>query len=599
MKGTVVATWIRTCRKIYGNEFVNKAMDKAQWGNSKIFSPLEDVDDNRVKDFVKEMSTLAGTDTKTLWGNIGEDNIKAFLHDYPAFFQHDNLYSFFKSMFDVHISMTKKFKGAKPPLVEMKPISKREAIFTYRSKRGMFDYLQGMIKGSAEHFKEKIDLMVLEKTEESIIIKMTFEKDIYFKKTYTFNKLLSLGFIKNIAAKAGIFTFIFSILTLIPLMGVTNIIKALIGALVSSIAAFIAIEMLIRPKKSIEEELKKINNSEYSEDGAIVTGDFFEGLYDGIMKHKKLVTADFIGFKGVTDEINTFVKNIDGIATSMSGTSDEISGVVEQVANCAVSQAENTQETAASLNDNITTLKKIVDTENENKEQLENAMDKINNSYKSVDNTSKNIMETLVNFQEVKDKGVEIEGKAKNITGIVSLVSEISEQTNLLALNASIEAARAGEAGKGFSVVAEEVKKLAEQTQSAVEEINSNLEVFVSDINLLVKKIEAQYNVLKNETGSLESVRNLSYEATKAVGSVSKAMIKTVEDLNNEADSINGIYENIESLAAIAEENSAASEEVSASVINYTNQIKLLTDNIGQFKGITEYFKNDLNKYKI
>ena len=50
--------------------------------------------------------------------------------DYPAFFVHDNLYSFLKSLFDIHVVMTKRFAGAKPPIVEIEPISAREAIFT-------------------------------------------------------------------------------------------------------------------------------------------------------------------------------------------------------------------------------------------------------------------------------------------------------------------------------------------------------------------------------------------------------------------------------------------------------------------------------------
>ena len=76
-------------------------------------------------------------------------------------------------------------------------------------------------------------------------------------------------------------------------------------------------------------------------------------------------------------------------------------------------------------------------------------------------------------------------------------------------------------------------------------------------------------------------------------------MIETINELNKEADSIATIYDRIESLAAIAEENSASSEEVSANVSNYTNEIKKLIDNIHEFKNITEGFKGELSKYKI
>lgn len=297
--------------------------------------------------------------------------------------------------------------------------------------------------------------------------------------------------------------------------------------------------------------------------------------------------------------MNNFVDNINIISDSMNHTSKEISGVVEQVANSSVSQAENTEEAVSVLNCNIENLKSIVNSENNNKSELEKALDKVNNSYDSVNNTSKNILDTLNNFQELKDTGLKLESNAKDITNIVSIVSGISEQTNLLALNASIEAARAGEQGKGFAVVAEEVAKLAEQSKDAVQEINTNLVKFAEDVKGLVDKIGSQYTILQDETKNLETVRSISYEATTSIRSVSSSMIKTINELNKEADSISGIYGNIESLAAIAEENSASSEEVSANVSSYINEIDKLVKNIHAFKEITETFKLDLNKYKI
>lgn len=599
MKGTIVATWMKTCRKLYDDETVDKAMNSVGWDSSKVFLPGEDVDDQKVKDVIADISSITKDPVNTLWKKIGLDNINAFHNDYPAFFKHENLYSFFKSMFDVHVVMTKKFPGAKPPIVSIVPISNREAVFEYKSQRGMFDYLMGMIEGSAKFFNEKLDVKQIEKTDTSVKLKFIFEKDIYYKKVYKFNKLLSLGFIKNIGLKIGIFNFVCCLIVSILLFGLGSIINNIIISIIAFIGSYISASLLVRPKSIITDSISRINEGSYLENGDIETNDFFEDMYKLLNLHKKTVRADFVGFKGITDEMGTFVKNIDKISTSMSSTSNDISGVVEQVADCAVSQAENTENVASVLNENISDLKNIVDNENNNKKELETAIDKINNSYENVNSTSKNILDTLQQFKEVKDKGINLQSKAEDITDIVSIVSGISEQTNLLALNASIEAARAGEHGRGFAVVAEEIRKLAEQSQSSVEEINSNLAKFVEEIKELVDKIESQFNVLQDETKNLEGVRKISYEATTSVGTVASSMIETINKLNSEAESISGIYNNVESLAAIAEENSASSEEVSANVANYTNQIKKLVKGIGEFREITESFKNDLEKYKI
>lgn len=599
MKGTVVGTWVKTCKKLYGNDVVESVLDEVKLGRKKIFLPFEDVKDNTVYKFVETISSKVGKSKNEVWQNIGVDNIGAFFETFPAFFEHENLYSFFKSLFDIHVVMTKKFPGAKPPLVSITPISKREAIFTYNSKRGMFDYLRGLIRGAAEFFNEKVEVQELERTADSVKLKFTFDRDIYYKKAYKFNKLLSFGFIKSFGAKVGIFTFIISIITFLPMLGIHNSVKSILAALISSLAAFIASEVMILPNKSIKEEIQRLKNNNFNIESSIATGDFWEDMHLELGEYAKGMTANFVGFKGLTDEMNTFVKNVQGISKEMKDTSSEISEVVEQVADSFVSQTENTQDSVTVLNNNIKSLKEVVNNENYNKKQLENAIDKINNSYKSVETTSKTIVESLDRFKEVKSQGIELSSKAKDITDIVLLVSEISDQTNLLALNASIEAARAGEMGKGFSIVAEEVRKLSEQTEDAVKKINNNLKAFVLDIGDLVFKIGEQYDVLGQETSNLENVRKLSSDANSAAKAVANSMIETVEKLNKEVVSISGIYENMEGIVSISEENSAASEEVSASVTNYMNQISKLTDNVGEFKKIAENFKGDLSKYKI
>lgn len=599
MKGTVVATWIRTCRRLYGDIVVDKAMIANGWSSGKIFSPAENVDDEKIISVIVQIARSQNLEVKDLWRNIGKDNLKSFAEDFPAFFEHENLYSFLKSMYDVHIVMVKRLPGAVPPLVGIEAISNKDAIFSYKSKRAMFDYFLGMLDGSCERFNEKIKIQELERTSDSLKLKLTFEKDIFFKKKYHFSKLLSLGFIRNFGAKVSVFTFIISALSSVLLMGTDNIARLLLAALVPAAASFIASSVLVAPKRLLEETLNKMSANNFVEDIEVDTKDFFEELFKCVSGHKKTIRADFVGFKGITDEMNTFADRINIITDSMNTTSVEITDVVEQVANSSVDQAQNTERAVSILNDNIQALRSIVKNENTNKDELQQAIDKINNSYRNVENTSKNILGSLEKFQEVKDKGENLESKAKDITNIVSIVSGISEQTNLLALNASIEAARAGEAGRGFSVVAEEVRKLAEQTTGAVQEINSNLAQFVDEIKVLVDKIEDQYGVLESETGNLQRVRDISYEATTSIQTVSESTIRTIEELNKETDSIASIYDTLESLAAIAEENSASSEEVSASVANYTNEIGKLIDNIQEFKKITQSFKSDLGRYKI
>lgn len=599
MKGTVVATWLNTTRKLFGDDVVKNAMSYAGWGEHKIFSPIENVEDDKVNKYIKYISDNKNITTKELWRKIGQDNIISFSKDYPAFFKHESAYSFLKSMYDVHVVMTKKFIGAKPPILTMTPISRREAIFTYNSSRGMFEYFLGMLEGVGNYFNEKIQVEEISKTKTSLELKLMFNEDIHYNKEYKFNTLMSLGFIKNFGVKAGLFTGITLFIILIPLMGVSNIIKSIIASIIAGGLTYLGTNLMLSPLSQLKEELNRLVENRYNIDESIKTNDFFEDIYEKIKEHKKIIQSDFVSFKGLTDEMSTFIKKIDLISASMQQASESIDEVVGQVANSAVEQAGQTDEVVISLEENINALGKILQVENSYKNNLEEVLKKINKSNSGVEKSSGNIGVTLESFNDVKVKSEDLEKRANDITKIVSIVAGIAEQTNLLALNASIEAARAGEQGKGFSVVAESIKKLSEQSKESVKEINTNLVHFKGNIESLVKQIEDQYFILEKETLNLEDVKNLSFDANKSINYIASSMINTINDLNEQSKSIESLSNNIKNLASIAEENSAYSEEGSASVTQYTQEINNLTENISNFQKIANMFKEELEKYKI
>ena len=78
MKGTVVATWMKTCRKLYGDAVVNNAMESVGWNSRKIFSPVENVDDGQVKSVTDTISKKQNIPVDQLWRSIGKDNIRVF-----------------------------------------------------------------------------------------------------------------------------------------------------------------------------------------------------------------------------------------------------------------------------------------------------------------------------------------------------------------------------------------------------------------------------------------------------------------------------------------------------------------------------------------
>lgn len=599
MKGTVVSTWVKTCRKLYNDECVDSAMQIAGLSKDKTFSPIEDIDDNVVNKMINEIAKDKKISTGELWRKIGFDNISTFAKDYPAFFKHENLYSFLRSMYDVHIVVVKRIPGAKPPILNLEPISSKEAIFEYKSKRGMFDYFQGLIEGASNHFNEKITVKEMERTADMLKLNIAFENDIYAKKVFRLNKIMSFGFIRDVGIKVSLLTTIIFAILNFSIYFINKDLVIYTSFASALIASFIANYLLHKPMKLIINDFEKIKERNYVDYLNVVTGDSYEKFYNLIKEYKEIVTKDFVGFKGVTDEINTFSRDVNGIADKMNHTSGEIGGVVEQVATAAMLQTTEIESAVSMLNSSVEAIISVANNESQNKEELEEAVVKIEESYKNTKTTSDKLNDMLTSFGNVRNNSIDLQNRAKGITEIVSLVSSIAGQTNLLALNASIEAARAGEAGRGFAVVAEEVRKLAEQSQEAVDNITGSLNVFVGQVDNVVSDIENQYDILKEENGKLNIAVNYSSTANDKIKLVADKMIETSIKLEKETTAISDVYGKVESLVAIAEENTASSEEVSANVIYYTEEIKKLTNSIMEFKKLTEQFSEDMDKYKI
>lgn len=282
-----------------------------------------------------------------------------------------------------------------------------------------------------------------------------------------------------------------------------------------------------------------------------------------------------------------------------SYSAEQIANTITEIAKGAHDQANDTELGANHMNN----FGELIEQEQENLRNLSESVGEIN----SLKNEGLKVLKDLIvktdannkAIQEVQEIIINTNESAGRIKTASQMIGDIAEQTNLLALNAAIEAARAGEAGRGFAVVSEEIRKLADQSNQSVIEIDSVIKDLTSKST---HAVDTTSEVRKAVELQVESVKttNLKFEGIAvSVDNMKQVMAdlaRSGQDMSHQKNEIVGILDN---LSAVAEENAAGTEEVSASVNEQTEAIELLSNNSDELSVLAETLRNSIGQFKF
>ena len=243
-------------------------------------------------------------------------------------------------------------------------------------------------------------------------------------------------------------------------------------------------------------------------------------------------------------------------ASSVASAVEELSVSVSETAGNAQTAAEIVTKSRAGAEEVLTTMAEAV---------------------KNVNGIAGLIRESDANVGRLDDR-------SKKIGGIIQVIKEVADQTNLLALNAAIEAARAGEQGRGFAVVADEVRKLAERTSKATEEIAS----LIGDIQKHIGETVSGMRQANTQVSESLVLVGKTETALHRIGDDSSAVasnVQSIADAIREQDSaIHQVVANIEKIAQMSEENSAATASSSDTATQLDRLASQLKESVAHFK---------------
>lgn len=276
------------------------------------------------------------------------------------------------------------------------------------------------------------------------------------------------------------------------------------------------------------------------------------------------IKQKYVGkYTEIKDALELIIERFNYLIGEIHSSAGHVASGANQISDLSTSLAQGSTEQSSSIVELNSSIENIAFRAKENSDNSQEANHHVLDIKDKANITSDKMSGML-------DAMNSIEESSNSISNIIKVIEDIAFQTNILALNAAVESARAGEHGKGFAVVAEEVRNLAGRSQKAAKETTLLIQGAIN-------KIKEGSEIADNTATELKIM-------TEKVEEVSKLIEKCADASREQESAIKQIYEGINQISVVTQNNTATSEEAASASQVLSEQSDLFNNIVSQFK---------------
>ncbi|MFA9378666.1 MAG: PocR ligand-binding domain-containing protein [Lachnotalea sp.] len=124
----------------------------------------------------------------------------------------------------------------------------------------------------------------------------------------------------------------------------------------------------------------------------------------------------------------------------------------------------------------------------------------------TVESLAESAQDITTNQQVLGEEISGIGAVTKEIANVLQSIKHVAAKTRMIGLNASIEAARIGNDGRGFAVVAKEIQNLSESSKNTAIQITDLTSQINDKINLTIENSQTTMGITEDQSAAMEEL---------------------------------------------------------------------------------------------